>query len=352
MSVAPVQNPAGDRPLRPFAKARLSMAEIVGEEALLGQRMQAGAILDLMDVVAGRIAFQHARSRVVTLSFDRVDLIEPILHLDLVRLDGQLVSVGRSSMVIEVKCYRKHLAQREFVPVQRSYVTMVAVNEQGRSNPNIPGLRYESPEEERVRDEAARRKSAAGRWVAMQEALDHGPALKAADVEEPFNRAKEDFRTPAETAVEVRRQFLPRNQNQQGTIFGGDLLLWMDRVATYTARQFTRNPHMVTLAMNRIFFKQPISSLDLVRMRSRVVYVRNYTLEVEIDVSVQRLNGEEAPSHSGFFTVLNFGEAGLKQPVVTGLKLDDGDQQSLRAYQKAKLRHQLWREERQTGSRI
>jgi len=350
MSVAPAQKPAGERPLRPFAEARLSMAEIVGEEALLGHRMQAGAILDLMDVVAGRIAFQHAGSRVVTLSFDRVDLMEPILHLDLIRLDGQLVAVGRSSMVIEVKCYRKHLAQRDFVPVQRSYVTMVAVDEHGRSNRNIPGLRYESAAEERVRDEAARRKAAAERWVAMQEAVDRGPSLKAADVEEPFNRAKEDFRTPAETAVEVRRQFLPRNQNQQGTIFGGDVLLWMDRVATYTARQFTRNPLMVTLAMNRIFFKQPIFSHDLVCMRSRIVYVRNYTAEVEIDVSIQRLNGEEVPSHSGFFTVLNFGESGLKQPIVTGLKLDGGDQESLRAYQKAKLRHRLWREESQTGT--
>jgi acyl-CoA thioesterase 11/acyl-coenzyme A thioesterase 9 len=298
--------------------------------------------------VAGRIAFQHARSRVVTLSFDRVDLMEPILHLDLIRLDGQLVSVGRSSMVIEVKCYRKDLAAHEFVPVQRSHVTMVAVDEHGHANPNIPGVRYESPEEERVRDEAAKRKAAAERWVAMQEAVDQGPALKGAEVEEPFNRGKRDFRTILETEVEVRRQFLPRNLNQQGTIFGGDVLLWMDRVATYTARQFTRNAHMVTLAMNRIFFKQPIFSSDLVRMRSRVVYVRNYTAEVEIDVSIQRLNGEEVPSHSGFFTVLNFGDAGLKQPILTGLKLDDGDQDGLRAYQKAKLRHQLWREERQT----
>jgi len=352
MQASPAQERSEQRPLRPFAEARLSMAEIVGEEALLGQRMQAGAILDLMDVVAGRIAFQHARSRVVTLSFDRVDLMEPILHLDLVRLDGQLVSVGRSSMVVEVKCYRKDLAAREFVPVQRSFVTMVAVDEHGRSNPDIPGLRYDSPGEERVRDEAARRKEASRRWVEMQDAVDQGPRLIAAEVEEPFNRDKRHFQTPAETEVEVRRQFLPRNQNLQGTIFGGDVLLWMDRVATYTARQFTRNARMVTLAMNRIFFKQPIFSTDLVRMRSRVVYVRNYTAEVEIDVSLLRVNGEEPPSHSGYFTVLNLGADGFKQPIETGLTLSGEDQASLRAFQKAKLRHRLWREERaarQTG---
>jgi acyl-CoA thioesterase 11/acyl-coenzyme A thioesterase 9 len=338
------------RPLRPFAESRLSLAEIVGEEALIGQRMQAGAILDLMDVVAGRIAFHHARSRVATLSFDRVDFLMPILHLDLVRLDGQLVSVGHSSMVIEVQCYRKDLAANEFVPVQRSFIIMVAIDEHGRANPNIPGLRYDSPEEARIGEEAARRKAAGQRWVTMQEEVDRGPPLKSAEVEEPFNREKREFLSIPETEIEVRRQFLPRNLNALGTIFGGDVLRWMDRVATYTARQFTRNPHMVTLAMNRIFFKQPIFSADLVSMRSRIVYVRNYTAEVEIDVTIQRPNGDLVPSHSGFFTVLNLGEDGLKQRIARGLRLDDADQVNLRAYQKAKLRHRLWREERQVSS--
>jgi acyl-CoA thioesterase 11/acyl-coenzyme A thioesterase 9 len=339
-----------ERPLKRIADSRLAMAEIVGEEGLQGQRMQAGAILDLMDVLAGRIAMQHSGSRVATLSFDRVDLTYPILHQDLVRLEGQLVSVGHSSMIIEVRGYRKDLAMREFMPVQRSFITMVAIDENRRANPNIPGLAYESPEEERTRDEAVRRKAAAARWVAEQEAIDQGPPLRAEEVEEPFNRDKREFLTPAETEIEVRRQFLPRNLNQLGTIFGGDVLKWMDRVATYTARHFTRNQTMVTLAMNRIYFKQPIFSTDLVHMKARVVYVRHYTLEVEITTAIQRMTGERVPSHSGYFTVLNYDEAGFKRPIVTGLRLSDADQEGLRAYQKAKARHRLWREEREVSS--
>jgi acyl-CoA thioesterase 11/acyl-coenzyme A thioesterase 9 len=174
--------------------------------------------------------------------------------------------------------------------------------------------------------------------------------LRAAEVEEPFNREKREWLTPAETEIELRRQFLPRNLNQRGTIFGGDVLLWMDRIATYTARHFTGNRNMITLAMNRIFFKHPIASLDWVTMTARVVYVRRYTLEVEIAVSLQHLDGSRTASHSGSFTVLSYDEAGFKRPITTGLKLDDADQQGLRAYEKAKARHRLWKEEREASS--
>lgn len=341
---------AAARPMKRIGDSRLSMAEIVGEEGLHGQRMQAGAILDLMDVLAGRIAIQHSGSRVATISFDRVDLTYPILHQDLVRLDGQLVSVGNSSMVVEVRGFRKDLAMREFMPVQRSFITMVAIGADGRPHKNIPGLIYGSPEEERIRDEVQRRKASAERWLAEQAAIDEGPRLRVADVEEPFNRDKRELLTPAESEIDVRRQFLPRNLNQLGTIFGGDVIMWMDRVATYTARHFTRNRNMITLAMNRIFFKQPITSADWVRMTARVVYVRHSTLEVDIAVSIQHMNGEVVPSHSGQFTVLSYDEAGFKRPIVTGLKLDDNDQESLRAYQKAKARHRLWLEERDASS--
>jgi len=43
---------------------------------------------------------------VVTLSFDTVNLSTPILHNDLVRVEGRLVRVGSSSMVVQVKCFR------------------------------------------------------------------------------------------------------------------------------------------------------------------------------------------------------------------------------------------------------
>jgi acyl-coenzyme A thioesterase PaaI-like protein len=104
--------------------------------------------------------------------------------------------------------------------------------------------------------------------------------------------------------VNVKRIFFPKNLNYHNTVFGGDILLWMDRVATQCARQFTRNRHVFTKHMQRVFFKQPILITDVllpppvsipltsfnhthllvvrpqvVEMNARVVYVGKCTLE-------------------------------------------------------------------------
>jgi hypothetical protein len=63
--------------------------------------------------------------------------------------------------------------------------------------------------------------------------------------------------------VNVKRIFFPKNLNYHNTVFGGDILLWMDRVATQCARQFTRNRHVFTKHMQRVFFKQPILITDV-----------------------------------------------------------------------------------------
>ncbi len=333
-----------ERPTRRVSESRLVLAEIVGEESLQGHRMQAGAILDLIDVLAGRIAHRHSGSVTVTLSFDRVDLTYPILHQDLVKLEGQLAVVGNSSLVVAIQGYRKDPVTREFMPIQNSFVTMVAVDENRRPNRNIPGLTPETPEEWALNEEVKRHRARGEEWQKRLEAIAAEGPFQAADVEDPINRNRRDYLAPEETMVTVRRQFYPRHQNMLGTIFGGDLLLWMDRVATYTARQFTRNRHMVTLAMDRILFKQPIHISDLVEMTARVVYVRTYTLEVEIEVRLHRLDGQVTPSHSGYFTVLNYDEAGCKRPITTGLTLRDDDQETLRRYRQACEGHRFWRD--------
>lgn len=330
------------RPLKRMADSRTYLAEIVGEENLQGQRMHAGAILDLMDVVAGRAAMLHSGTPVVTLSFDRVDLVHPIIHLDLVRLDAYVADVGRSSITVGVDVTRQDAFTRDFMPIQRSYVTMVAIDAQRRPDRNIPGLALESEEERTLNAEALAHKELSRQWVEMHEHARARGTLSVADVEEPINRDKREFLAPAETEVKVRRVFMPRNLNILGTIFGGDILMWMDRVATYTARLFTRNRHVVTLSMNRILFKQPIFATDLVEAIARVVYVRRYTLEVEIDVTLRR-GDETISSHSGYFTVLNYDESGFKRPVITGLRLSEADPDALMRYLLARERHHFWR---------
>lgn len=60
--------------------------------------------------------------------------------------------------------------------------------------------------------------------------------------------------------------------------------------------------------MNRVSFKQPLYTTDWVEMRARVVYVRKYSLEVEVELNIERSTGEKVISHTGYFTVINFNE--------------------------------------------
>ncbi|MDH4120212.1 MAG: hypothetical protein OEV94_00695 [Deltaproteobacteria bacterium] len=327
-------------PLDPQLSA-LELSEIVGEEAQAGHRMQAGPILALVDLVAARVAAHHANTFVATLMFDRVDLSRPIQHMDLIRLGGRLVRVGQSSMMVEVLGRRTDMMAREEIPILRSFVTIVAVDEAGQPDKTIPGLTAATEEDRALQAEVAKRRKLADEWFAMQESNASG-ALTPAGVVEDANRTKREYITPLDSEIKVVRQFLPRHLNYRGTIFGGDLLLWMDRVAVYAACHFTRNRHMVTIAMNRLLFKKPIFASDLVSMTARVVYVRTYTLEVEIKVRLRHADGSEEDSHSGFFTVLNYDESGFKRPISTGLRLREEDQEGLAAYHKAKLRHQFW----------
>jgi acyl-CoA hydrolase len=307
--------------------------------------MAAGAVLDTLDICAGYTAAKFSGSRVVTLAFDRVDLSHPILHQDLVRAEGRVVSVGRSSMVVHVRAYRQDLLSRQFELVQESYVTMVAVDEKLRPNPNIPAVVYDDAEEEkRINKILLSRKEANENWQQCQKYIEQSGPFSASEIEDAINReGKLEFMSIPKTQVNVKRIFFPKNLNYHNTVFGGDILLWMDRVATQCARQFTRNRHVFTKHMQRVFFKQPILITDVVEMNARVVYVGKCTLEVEINVSLERASGEVFESHSGYFTLLNCNEAGWKRPIITGLQLADDDQFSLRSYVQAKERRKLWK---------
>jgi acyl-CoA thioesterase 11/acyl-coenzyme A thioesterase 9 len=276
---------------------------------------------------------------VATVSIDRVDFMRGIVQLDLVRLEGKLIQTGNSSMVVEVKGYRQNLNTRSFTLVCISYVTMVAISPTGVPRKGIPPISYRTEQENLLRVEAARRKELYNKWVELHQDVDNMTNLVASEIEDPLNiEGKTEFLTIPQTEVFVKRQFFPKHVNFNSTIFGGEVVLWMDKVATHTARHFTKNHYMLTVSMNRVTFKKPIFPTDVVEMRARVVYVRTHVIEVEIDVTVQRINGDRISSHSGYFMIINADETGSKVQLSTGLKLEDSDQESLKQYLKAKRR--------------
>ena len=318
------------------------LAEIVGTESQAGERLQAGPILKMMYDTAVAVAFKHCGLRPVLLRMDRIDLTRVICHMDLVRLEGRMIEAGRSSMVIEVRCYVKRPSEREFNPCHVGFVTMVAIDETGEPMKNIPPLSYDTPGGSEAKALAAHRRAQLTERESAMEWTDREERLREGDVVEPFPATRYEYLTPEQTTVRIKGQVFSPSIYMDGRVRAGELLMWLDRVANYTARQFTRNDQTITLSTNDVMFKRPLHAADRIEMISRVTYVRTHTLEVAIDIIVHTLEGEQYELDRVEFFLINLNLSGGKKRITTGLNLTGEDQEHLRRYLKARTRFTYW----------
>lgn len=142
------------------------------------------------------------------------------------------------------------------------------------------------------------------------------------------------------TLVELRKQYLPRHENFGGIVFGGDLLMLLERAALYCGRRFCGNDNISCVRMHSIHFRLPIEPTFLLVTRARVVHIGKYVMDVEVVVSIDRTHeglGMQV-SHTGYFSVVSRDKAGVALPVAVGLDIAASSVDGLRAYNKARLR--------------
>jgi acyl-CoA hydrolase len=321
------------------SESRTHIAEIIGDESQIGQRFSAGELLHMMDVAAGDAAFRHAGTYLVTLSFDRIELLAFIRHRDYIRFDTQVIQVGRSSMVVEVTGIIKSPTEMKRTRMKGGFITMVAINEDGTPNKNIPGMTYRTEEDLKKKKIAEDRACILTERRKKLEAIDRletVPEIKLKDF-----HARKSYLPPRETDLDVRKRFLPRDANMLGIVFGGITIELMEELALATARQFTGNFRMVTIAMEDVLFMKPLNINDLADMSARVVFVGNTTLVVEITVKAIQLfaTDQGKMTNKGTFTVLNVSPKGKKMPITRGLDLSGADLATRKSYLKEQVKY-------------
>nr|WP_249871581.1 acyl-CoA thioesterase [Oceanobacillus saliphilus] len=116
-----------------------------------------GKVLAYIDEIAALAAMKHANSAVVTASIDSVDFLSSAKVGDSLTLEAFVTYTGKSSMEVFVKVSAHDLIKNEKKLTTESFLTMVAVNEDGKPVP-VPGVFPESDEEKILYSTAPARK--------------------------------------------------------------------------------------------------------------------------------------------------------------------------------------------------
>ncbi|MBR2937146.1 MAG: acyl-CoA thioesterase [Oscillospiraceae bacterium] len=120
-------------------------------------RLFGGQLLYWIDELAGIVAIRHSGATVTTAAIDNLQFKAPAYEGDMIVMIGQVTYVGRSSMEVRVDTYTE-TADGERKIINRAYIDMVAINEDGQPIP-VPGLIIETPEQQAEWEAAAKRKA-------------------------------------------------------------------------------------------------------------------------------------------------------------------------------------------------
>jgi acyl-CoA hydrolase len=145
---------------RAVSESRAVLVQWMGpSDANAAGFVHGGTVMKLCDEAAAAAAIRHARSRVVTAAVDRMTFLQPVHVGDLLTLQASVNAVWRTSMEVGVRVQSENPRSGEIKHTNSAYITMVAVDEQGRPIAGVPPLRAETAEEERREREAQVRRA-------------------------------------------------------------------------------------------------------------------------------------------------------------------------------------------------
>jgi len=94
--------------------------------------------------------------------------------------------------------------------------------------------------------------------------------------------------TPEEsTDPAIRVLMMPSDTNAHGTIFGGVILSHLDQAGAVTARRHAPKK-FVTVALDKVVFKEPVFVGDLLSFFGTVIRVGRTSLTIRISVYAER----------------------------------------------------------------
>jgi acyl-CoA hydrolase len=146
-------------------------------EANTAGNVHGGWIMKLCDEVAGIAAIRHCGNRVVTAGMDRMTFLHPVMIGNLVVVRASVNAAWRTSMEVGVRVEAEDVRTRERTHTSTAYLTMVAIDDQGRPV-EVPPIAPESEDERRRERQAQVRRT--NRLAEREQLLHHREGVSSA----------------------------------------------------------------------------------------------------------------------------------------------------------------------------
>ena len=130
--------------------------------------------------------------------------------------------------------------------------------------------------------------------------------------------------SPADSRTEMTWIVMPGQTNALGTVFGGQVMAWVDVCAAVAAQRFCRH-NVVTAEMDSLSFLGPISKGQIAVIRAQVNWAGRTSMEVGVRVDAEDpLTGIRTHTSTCYLTFVALSEDKQKVQVPT-LRLDSDE---------------------------
>ncbi|XP_061860005.1 acyl-coenzyme A thioesterase 11 isoform X3 [Colius striatus] len=298
--------------------------------------LSTGQLLKWIDTAACLSAERHAGCPCVTASMDDIYFEHTISVGQVVNIKAKVNRAFNSSMEVGIQVSYEDLCSGKHCSICKAYATFVAQGPPG-SKVRLKPLSPQTEEEKIEHSIAAERR---------RMRLVHKDTLKDLLTRSPRDTELEtrdgSAAVPAgKTRVESVELVLPPHANHQGNTFGGQIMAWMENVATIAASRLC-HAHPTLRAIEMFHFRGPSQVGDRLVLKAIVnnafknsmevgVCAEAYGQEMEVSVSRRHIN-------SAFMTFVVLDEEGQPRTLPM-LAPEPGDGE--RRYREASARKKI-----------
>jgi acyl-CoA hydrolase len=122
-------------------------------------------------------------------------------------------------------------------------------------------------------------------------------------------------KSPASSVTEMTEYVLPQHATVFGTVFGGQIMAWVDICAAICAQRHAGRP-CVTAFVDDLLFRSPVHVGQVVRLRGQVVATFRTSMEIEVTVDGEdTVTGAVWPTVECFVTMVAMSDDRRPTPV-------------------------------------